>query len=170
MCIRDRHNGYVRYFMWKYSLQIASQSIDSFLFGYGFSTDMFETIDNFFWQSLLTRSVDTYWMVNLLRFGWVMLFFHVFFIILIFVRNIKYGQKSSSSRHRRLNEAWLISAIGFTLIACTVHFWTSTVSFYMVILAALMTRPVSKNKKSNEKLKIVKESSEEIRQQILARK
>ena len=150
----NEHNGYVRYNMWINSISLANQNLFNGFFGYGFSKDMFDLIDSLFFSTLMKRSVDSYWLVILLRYGWVMLLLNVIFIFLIFKQNINLGRQNKSSRQRRLNEAWLISIISFSLLACTVHLTGSIISFYMFILGCSMIQPNTKSKNTKEDIRM----------------
>lgn len=157
----NEHNGYVRYNMWANSLYLSTLTFFNGIFGYGFSTDMFDLLANSFWSNLMKRTVDSYWMVILLRYGWVMLLLNVAFIFTVFKRNLDLGRRTKSKRQRILNEAWLVAVISFSLLACTVHFWGATISFYMFILGAAMIKPDTQKRSTATKTK------EEIRMELL---
>jgi len=147
----SEHNGYVRYYMWVYSFFLSTQSYLTALFGYGFSKEMFSLIDNTFFASLMSRSVDSYWLVNLLRFGWPMVIFLSLLVVFAMRRNRKNTlRRKILKQHRHLLEAWLVVLVSFTLISFTVHFWSSTVSVYMIILAASMVKIKAKKEDSSK--------------------
>ncbi len=132
----NEHNGYVRYNMWLNSFYLAGQSAHSFFVGYGFSTEMMSLLDNMFWSQLMSASVDSYWMVLLLRYGAPMLALSALWIILIFRANIRNYRRHRLNRERALIQAWLITAISLSLVACTVHFWGSTASLFFIVMGA----------------------------------
>jgi len=136
----NEHNGYVRYNMWINSFFLAGQSFESWLIGYGFSTEMMSLLENDFWSGLMSVSIDSYWMVIMLRYGVPMLIFHLIFVIAVLRANAKYYRRSHRKQHRMLLQAWLVTAVGFSLIACTVHFWGSTASLFFIIMGATCMR------------------------------
>jgi len=132
----SEHNGYVRYNMWVNSLFLAGQSFQSFIVGYGFSSEMMSLLDNLFWTRLMSASVDSYWMVILLRYGAPMLILSSLLIILVLRANLASYRQHHLKHERNLIQAWLIASVSLSLVACTVHFWGSTVSLFFVVLAA----------------------------------
>jgi len=159
----NAHNGYVRYYMWVNSIFLANQTIISSMFGYGFSTDMFQLIDSFFFANLMSESIDSFWLVNLLRYGWPMFMLLTIFVILIFRQSIKSTQKQKKARNRQLLTAWFIAAVSLTLISLTVHLWGSSSSFFMFVMACAATSFRAKSsRRPNSKLesKLSKEAQE----------
>lgn len=132
----NEHNGYVRYNMWLNSFYLAGHSIQSFFVGYGFSTEMMSLLDNMFWTRLMSASVDSYWMVILLRYGAPMLILSVLWVVLVFRANVRNYRRQHRKRERVLLQAWLITAFSLSLVACTVHFWGSTASLYFIAMGA----------------------------------
>lgn len=130
----NEHNGYVRYSMWANSLFLAGQSIQSFMVGYGFSTDMMSLLDNAFWTQLMTVTVDSYWMVILLRYGAPILLLHALLITLVLRASLKNHKHNKSKSERPLIQAWFFTATCLSLVACTVHFWGPTVSIFFIVL------------------------------------
>jgi len=125
------------------------QSWFSALFGYGFSSEQFNLIENYFFSSLMKRSVDSYWLVNLLRYGWPMFFFLGLLTFSVIKQNLYQSQRVRKIKtHKNLLEAWLIVMLGITLIGFSVHFWSSMLSIYMVVLACTCTslNPPKKHK------------------------
>ncbi len=131
----NEHNGYVRYNMWQNSFFLAGQSMQSFIVGYGFSTDMMALIENPFWAKLMSSSIDSYWVVILLRYGAPMLMLNVFLVALVLRANVRNYQSSKLRKERRLVQAWLITTVSMSLVACTVHFWGATASLFFIVLA-----------------------------------
>ena len=131
----NSHNGYVRFNMWVYSIELANANAFSMLFGYGNSTDMFEGVSSLFFRGLMSESVDSYWLVQLLRYGWPMLLLQAGFVSTLLFATWKSVDRCRKRSYRRLIEAWFITAISLTLIAFTVHYWGHMASFYMMILA-----------------------------------
>jgi hypothetical protein len=129
-------NGYVRYYMWSSSMFLSLHEWQSALFGFGLSTEMFALLDTEYMQGLMTRTVDSYWLVLLLRFGWPMLIIYWLTVIAVCLQLTKSISHQRRINKRRLIEAWLICVIAFSLIAFTVHFWAQMTSLYMIILAA----------------------------------
>jgi len=85
----NEHNGYVRYNMWINSFFLVGQSAQSFFLGYGFSTEMMALLDNAFWTTLMSSSVDSYWLVILLRYGVPMLAINVLLVFLVLRQNVR---------------------------------------------------------------------------------
>lgn len=135
------HNGYVRYEMWIQSIFLAGQSIDSILFGYGHSTDMFELVDSRFYANLMANSVDSYWLVLLLRFGWPMVVLHLILLVAVLVTGVVEYSNIVRTNHRRLLEATFVGAVGMSLLATTVHYWAYMACLYMVILSVVGAKP-----------------------------
>ncbi len=131
----NEHNGYVRYNMWLNSFFLAGQSFKSFLVGYGFSTEMMSLLDNEFWTRLMSVSVDSYWMVILLRYGAPMVLLNIILVTLVLRSNVRSYRRHTLKRHRTLVQAWLITSISLSLVACTVHFWGSMASLFFIVLA-----------------------------------
>jgi len=146
----SEHNGYVRYNMWINSFFLASQSFQSMLVGYGFSVEMMSLLDNHFWSNLMATSVDSYWLVILLRYGVTMLLLSVVMLILILRANIRNYRRYRLREQRLLVQAWFIATISLSLVACTVHFWGSTASLFFVVLAATAMSKKSSAKQKNE--------------------
>ncbi len=153
----SEHNGYIRYNMWSNGFFLAGQSIQSFLVGYGFSTEMTSLLENLFWSRLMASSVDSYWLVILLRYGAPMLFLNSLAIVLTLKSNLKNYQACKSRKEKNLNKAWFITTISLSLVGCTVHFWGSTVSLFFIILATSAMRKSSnrqrRKKRSNSIIK-----------------
>lgn len=147
----NEHNGYVRYNMWSNSFFLAGQSIESFIFGYGFSTEMMSLLDNPFWTRLMTSSVDSYWLVILLRYGVPMLVLNSLMIIFILRANLKSYRACKLKPERTLIRAWFITTISLSLVACTVHFWGSTASLFFIVLAASAMRKRTQKKGVDQK-------------------
>lgn len=136
----NEHNGYVRYNMWSNSFFLAGQSISSFIFGYGFSTEMMSLLENMFWTRLMSVSVDSYWMVILLRYGTPILALTVLLVGLILKENLKNYHTYKLAHERALIQAWFFTLISLSLVACTVHFWGSTASLFFIVLGASAMR------------------------------
>jgi len=130
----NEHNGYVRYNMWLNSFFLIGQSFGSFFVGYGFSTEMMSLIENQFFGRLMSISIDSYWMVILVRYGAPMLFLSALMVTLILRANVKSYRRHKLTKQRKLIQAWLISAVSLSLVACTVHFWGSTASLFFIVL------------------------------------
>ena len=130
----SEHNGFVRYYMWVYSFFLINQSLFSALFGYGFSIEMFDLIENPFFSNLMKSTIDSFWLVNLLRYGWVMFILWFLFISSCVYQN-RYIFRNSDWKVRKILEAWFIVMISFSIISFTVHFWGSTASTFLIILA-----------------------------------
>lgn len=157
----NEHNGYVRYNMWSNAFFLAGQSITSFFVGYGFSTDMMSLLENAFWSNLMTSSVDSYWLVILLRYGVPMLFLNSLVIILTLRANLKTYQACKLRQERTLTKAWFITTISLSLVGCTVHFWGSTVSlFFIVIAASAMRKPKQTHQRKTSSNSIAKPFSD----------
>lgn len=147
----NEHNGYVRYNMWSNSFFLAGQSFESLSIGYGFSTEMMSLLDNPFWSRLMTSSVDSYWLVILLRYGFPMLVIHALMVVFILRANIKTYRACKLKKERNLIFAWFITLISLSLVACTVHFWGSTASLFFIVLGASAMRKKTERKDINQK-------------------
>ncbi len=136
----SEHNGYIRYYMWINSIFLINQSFFSALFGYGFSLEHFDLIDNFFFSNIMKKSVDSYWLVNLLRYGWPMFCLLGFLVVSVLRHNVNQVPKLKTLKNERnLLEGWFITVLGYTLISFSVHFWGGASSIYMIILACACT-------------------------------
>jgi len=130
----NEHNGYVRYNMWLNSFFLAGQSFESFMVGYGFSTEMMSLLDNLFWTRLMSVSIDSYWMVILIRYGAPMMLLNFLLVVLVLRSNIRNYRKHTLKKQRTITQAWLITTISLSLVACTVHFWGSMASLFFIVL------------------------------------
>lgn len=142
--------GYARYYMWVNSFEVAAQSTWGLLFGYGYNTDIFEIIDNMYWRNLLQTTVDSFWLILLLRFGATMLLLFSVFVILVFARSLRIIFSTNSRSERNFMQAWFVTAFAMTLIATTVHFWGYMACMYMMVIAAGVGET---NKSANRKRK-----------------
>ena len=127
--------GYARYYMWVNSFEVAAQSTWGLIFGYGYDTEIFSIIDNQFWRNLLETTVDSFWLVSMLRFGVIILILFLVFIVLVFANSLSYVFSSNKRSERYFMQAWFITAFAMTLIATTVHFWGYMACMYMMVLA-----------------------------------
>lgn len=144
----NEHNGYVRYNMWLNSFFLAGQSAQSFFVGYGFSTEMMSLLDNMFWTQLMSVSVDSYWMVILLRYGSPILLLNFLLVVFALRSNLRNHRHNKSQRERTLIQAWFFTAICLSLVACTVHFWGSTVSLFFIVLGVTAMNPKPRKSRS----------------------
>ncbi len=128
--------GYARYYMWQNSIELINSSLSSMLIGYGNSTDFFNLLESQYWAYSMSQSVDSFWLVRLLGFGWPILLLHSIFLISLFRKIQQQYKKLSIKKEKKLVEAWMITAAAMTIIAFTVDFWWQTASFYYIILAA----------------------------------
>lgn len=127
--------GYARYYMWINSFEVATQSTWGWIFGYGYSIDIFDVIDNFYWRNLLQNTVDSFWLVLMLRFGIVMLILFTIFMSLVFARSLKHVFGPYKRKERYFMQAWFITAFTMSLIAATIHFWGYMACMYMMVMA-----------------------------------
>lgn len=127
--------GYARYYMWINSFQVVAQTDIGMFFGYGYDTSIFDVIEVVHQRVLMQHTVDSYWLVQLLRYGITMIVFFGIFLVLVFNKTFKKIKRIPEKKDRMLLQAWLFSAIAMTLIATTVHFWNQMSSIYMMVLA-----------------------------------
>jgi len=127
--------GYARYYMWTNSISVAAQSTWGLIVGYGYSTEIFSIIDNFYWRNLLEHTIDSFWLVLMLRFGVTSVLLYLILVILVFSKSLNYVFSSNRRRDRYFMQAWFIAAFAMTLIAATVHFWGYVACVYMMLIA-----------------------------------
>ena len=127
--------GYARYYMWINSFEVVVQSAWGMWFGYGYDQHIFEVLDPY-WRRLMERTVDSFWLVQMLRYGITMLALFCLFLILVFRRSVKHTKNLKEQKDRHLMQAWFISAFALTLIGATVHYWGEILCVYMMIIAA----------------------------------
>lgn len=137
--------GYARYYMWINSFEVSAQSAWGLFFGYGYSTEIFDVIDSFYWRNLMKNTVDSFWLVLMLRFGIVTLILFSMFSILAFAKSLRHIFGSNKRHERRFMQAWFITAFAMTLIATTVHFWGYMACVYMMVLAVCVGDEGSRN-------------------------
>ncbi len=142
----NTHNGYMRYYMWQNSIDLANHSVVSALFGYGNSNEMFALIEVEHIKRLMESTVDSYWLINLIRYGWTMLIIHAIFVGLALKRGYRQIYKNGPYKEKKLIEAWFISLIAVSLIAFTVHFWGHVASLYMIIIASFIGVKITPHK------------------------
>ncbi len=136
----SEHNGYIRYYMWINSIFLINQSLFTGFFGYGFSLEYFDLLDSFFFANIMKKSVDSFWLVNLLRYGWPMFCLLALLIVSVLRLNVSHTLRlKSSTSERNLLEGWLITVLAFTLVSFSVHFWGGISSIYMILLACACT-------------------------------
>lgn len=138
------HNGYMRYYMWVNSIQLANDSLSASLFGYGFSREMFSLLNSDYMRQLMSSTVDSYWLVLLLRYGWTMLILHLALVasILAALHNTLF--EKSDIKLRRLLQGYFFSIIALTLVACTVHYWAQVSCVFMIFLGATVAITTAK--------------------------
>ena len=135
------HNGYVRYYMWVNSIFLINQSLTSGIFGYGLQSVPFDLIENLFFSRLMSVSVDSFWLVNLLRYGWVMFGLWVLLVFNVMRQSrLQYKKIKGDIFQKIISESWLILVISFTLISLSVDLWGGMKSIFMIILACACTR------------------------------
>ena len=83
----------------------------------------------------MIRTLDSYWLVNMLRYGIVMLILFALFVMLTFSHYLKNRINITERKDHRFSEAWFISIVSITLIATTVHFWGSLASIHIMFMA-----------------------------------
>lgn len=132
----NEHNGYVRFNMWKNSFFLATQSLESLAVGYGFSIEMMSLLENAFWTRLMSASVDSYWMLIMLRYGMPMLLLSIAMTIMVLRSNVRNYRFIKDQKRKNLVQAWMIVTVSFGLVACTVHFWGFMSSLFFIVLAA----------------------------------
>lgn len=132
--------GYARYYMWINSFIVVSQSTFGMVFGYGYDVSIFDVLENNYFRILMQHTVDSFWLVQMLRYGMTMALLFSVFLILHFRTTIKNIGRLRDKRDKNLLQAWLIGAIAMTLLAATVHFWGQMICIYMMILALCMGR------------------------------
>ena len=144
--------GYARYYMWVYSFEIVGQTTWGLLFGYGYDIGIFQLIDNAYWRNLLENTIDSFWLVVMLRFGTIGLILFLLLAVLSLARSLRYVFGSEQRHKRVFMQAWFISTFAMTLIATTVHFWGFMASFYMILLATCVGNfpPRSRRKRVTE--------------------
>lgn len=138
--------GYTRYYMWLNSFSLIGQTNLGLIFGYGFDTSIYATLEPF-WERLMIRTLDSYWLVIMLRYGIVMLILFALFIIVTFSHYLRNRINITERKDHRLSEAWFISIISITLIATTVHFWGSLASIHIMFMAVCVGIQGNKKKK-----------------------
>ncbi|MGH1427533.1 MAG: hypothetical protein ACRBEE_06300 [Arenicella sp.] len=135
------HNGYVRYYMWVNSIFLINQTLSSAIFGYGLQAVPFHLVENIFFSRLMSVSVDSFWLVNLLRYGWTMFGLWALLIFSALRQSRLQYKKMQNDRFQKIiSESWLILVISFTLISLSVDLWGGMKSVFMVILACACTR------------------------------
>lgn len=127
--------GYARYYMWIYSFEVVGQSTWGLLFGYGYDLNIFQVLDNYYWQNLLENTVDSFWLVFMLRFGMIGLALFALLVILCLRHSLRYVFSSRKKQKRMFMQGWFIGTFAMTLIATTVHFWGFMTCIYMIFLA-----------------------------------
>jgi hypothetical protein len=138
--------GYARYYMWVNSFEVVAQSTWGLFFGYGYDIGIFAIIENQYWRHLLENTVDSFWLVMMLRFGLTSLLLFSIFVILVLARSLRYVFDRHHKRKRHFMQAWFITAFAMTLIATTVHFWGYMASMYMMVLAVCVGGERSRKK------------------------
>jgi len=142
------HNGYARYYMWIFSFETILDSGWAMLYGFGFNPDVFIELENRYWRTLLSATLDSYWLVIMMRFGFVGLILHLLFVLSVLKINLSMTRRSKIKKERRLLEAWFIAAFSITLVAATVHFWGRLPGIYMMVLAACIGQAKIRRKDS----------------------
>jgi len=127
--------GYARYYMWINSFIVVAQSHLGMIFGYGYDNSIFDVITNSYQRILMQHTVDSFWLVQMLRYGTTILIFYTLFLFFTFKRTATQIKHIPEKKDKRLLQAWMFSAIAMTLIATTVHFWNQMSSIYMMVLA-----------------------------------
>jgi len=99
----------------------------------------------------MKKSVDSFWLINLIRYGWPMFIFLIFLVFSVIRQNISQTFKVRKLKSQKnLLEGWLIITLGITLISFTVHFWSSMVSIFCIVLAcsctSLSTKDIKRSK------------------------
>jgi len=148
--------GYARYYMWINSFEAATQSAWGFIVGYGYSTEIFSVINSSYWRNLLERTVDSFWLVLMLRFGITLPALYLIFVVLVFTKSTKYVFGSHHRQYRHFMQAWFIIAFAMTLIAATVHFWGYMACVYMMIMAVCAGGKRQKTDKRQTKMTVVR--------------
>lgn len=143
--------GYARYYMWILSFDVVAQSTWGMVFGYGYDIEIFNVLENDYWRILMQNTVDSFWLVVMLRHGITMLILFAVFVILVLRKGVRSSRISESRRDRRLIQAWFICALGMTLVASTVHFWGQMVCVYFIVLATCVG--ASTKRQSSAKVK-----------------
>ena len=127
--------GYARYYMWINSIFLVNYDLLSMFFGYGNSNEYFSLLKDPYWQYVMSKSVDSFWLVKLLYFGWPILLFFLTFIVLLFRLLWRKSLTTSEAKERNLIQAWMFAGLSLTLVAFTVDFWGHMVSYYFIVLA-----------------------------------
>jgi len=140
--------GYARYYMWINGTYLIGLSYFSMLFGYGNSVEMYTLLKEPYWAYVMSRSVDSFWLVQLIQFGWPILLFNFLFTISVFKKAWRRYENCIETKHKRLLQAWLFSGLSLTLIGFTVDFWGNTAGFYYIILAVIVSFNVAKKTKN----------------------
>ncbi|RBP52941.1 hypothetical protein [Arenicella xantha] len=140
--------GYARYYMWINGIEVLTQSTWGMVFGYGYDISIFDVIDDFYSRNLMQNTVDSYWLVLMLRYGATMAALFAVFLLFVLRRSLKQTRRLSKRKDRRLMQAWFISAFAMTLIASTVHFWGQMACVYVMVLAACVGRTPPRRKRS----------------------
>ena len=145
--------GYARYYMWINGIYLVNYEFFTMLFGYGNAIDYFQRLESTYWAYAMSRSVDSFWLVQLLQFGWFILVLNIWFLSLAFRRMWTHYLKSTVLKEKQIIKAYLICGLSLTLIACTVDFWGQIASFYYVMIAsALQISPEYKKKNLNTRI------------------
>ncbi len=84
-----------------------------------------------FW---LSRSVDNYWLVVMMRFGYPAIIFYalaIFFMIRAFSK-----RKLKSKKLVTVRKAWTITIMTLIFAVCTVHLWNATFCHFLFLLGS----------------------------------
>ncbi len=87
------------------------------------------------WQRpawMISGSMDNFWLATAVRYGLPALLFLVAAILFLVVRQASVRTRDRSYRHCR--SAWMVSIIGLSIAACTVHFWNALFCLFCFLI------------------------------------
>lgn len=115
------HNAYIRVAIWDYgTASVRNHPV----FGIG--------LNEWARPSWLPTSIDNFWLVEPVRYGLPAFLFLASAALLIL---FKLGRaKLEDERHKACRHGLLMSLIGVSVAACTVHFWNSLFVYFMFLL------------------------------------
>jgi len=119
------HTAYWRSLIFEYGLQNA---IDSPLFGIGLNDWVRPS-----W--MYGNSVDNFWLVVAMRFGFPALVFIGWGYLNVLFR-VMFKDVGDDTEFMYIRRAWVFSFVGLTFTLCTVHIWANIYSFVFFMFAA----------------------------------
>ncbi len=136
------HTAYWRLTIWDYGLQNANANP---VFGIGF-----HDWDRPRW--MYSGSMDAFWLVSMVRYGYVGFFLYATAILLV-IRRL-FALKLKNPELVALRRGWLVGMVGLIIASCTVHLWNNAYVFfnlYVGIGAAMYVVFVKEQKMERKK-------------------